>query len=43
MSFAVIVQLDDFPDNIKSGVYTPQAGLVPFHPDAKGLTISDIG
>ena len=42
MHFAVIVQLDDFICEKKSS-YTPQAGLVPFHPDAKGLTVSNIG
>jgi len=26
-----------------SSEFTPQAGLVPFHPDAKGLTINDVG
>ena len=24
-------------------LFTPQAGLVPFHPDAEGLTITDVG
>ncbi|XP_065883725.1 uncharacterized protein [Dysidea avara] len=35
-----IVMLNDFTN--MGSLFTPQAGLVPFHPDAEGLTITDV-